>query len=122
MNKRGLPTFPPLPGDIAESVKYTRSKWDTQYGPQGRKRSIYIYQQRTLSMPLMQVFDSVVCDETRPRRSTSVTALQALALYNGDFVNAEAKYFAERVRHEVPDDLESQIKTRFPARIFAKPH
>jgi len=111
--QRGLPTFPPLPGDIAESVKYTRSKWDTQYGPQGRKRSIYIYQQRTLSMPLMQVFDSVVCDETRPRRSTSVTALQALALYNGDFVNAEAKYFAERVRHEVPDDLESQIKRAF---------
>ncbi len=46
----GLPIFPPLPDDIEERVKYTNTKWDTQHGPDGRKRSIYIYQQRTLSL------------------------------------------------------------------------
>ena len=54
----GLPIFPPLPGDIAETVKYSENKWDTQVGHEGRKRSIYIYQQRTLNMPFMQAFDS----------------------------------------------------------------
>ena len=48
----GLPIFPPLPGDIAETVKYSENKWDTQVGHEGRKRSIYIYQPRTLNMPV----------------------------------------------------------------------
>lgn len=96
----GLPIFPPLPGDVAETVKYDNSKWDTQNGPEGRKRSIYIYQQRTLTMPLMQTFDSLVCEETRPRRRASVTPLQALAMYNGEFVNDEAAHFARRVAAE----------------------
>ena len=117
----GLPIFPPLPGDIAEAVKYTDSKWDTQSGPQGRKRSIYIYQQRTLTMPFMQVFDSLVCDESRARRSSSVTPLQALALYNGDFVSAEATYFAQRVHEEVGDDPTRRIKRAFRLALCRTP-
>ena len=101
----GSPIFPPLPDDIAERVKYSNSKWDTQHGPEGRKRSLYIYQQRTLTMPLMQAFDALVCEQSRPQRRTSVTPLQALAMYNGAFVNEEARYFAERLRQhaDVPD-------------------
>ena len=109
----GLPIFPPLPGDIAEKVKYNSSKWNTQDGPEGRKRSIYIYQQRTLTMPLMQTFDSLVCDESRPSRRTSVTPLQALALYNGEFVNEEVRHFASRVRERVGDDVGSQVRFAF---------
>jgi hypothetical protein len=117
----GLPIFPPLPGDIAEAVKYNESKWDTQYGPEGRKRSIYIYQQRTLTTPLMQVFDSLVCEESRPQRPTSVTALQALAMYNGDFVNEEAGYFAERVRNDAGDDVAAQIEQAFQIALARPP-
>jgi len=109
----GLPIFPPLPGDIGERVKYSRSKWDTQYGPESRKRSVYIYQQRTLTMPFMQVLDSLVCDESRPRRRSSVTPLQALAMYNGDLVNEESRYLADRIRNEVGDDVEAQVKRGF---------
>ena len=106
----GLPIFPPLPGDVAEAVKYSESKWDAQYGPAGRKRSIYIYQQRTLTMPFMQTFDALVCDESRPRRRASVTPLQALAMYNGDFVNEEAKFFAARVKRLADTDTRSRIR------------
>jgi hypothetical protein len=109
----GLPIFPPLPGDVADAVKYSESKWDTQYGPEGRKRSVYIYQQRTLTMPLMQTFDALVCDESRPRRRASVTPLQALAMYNGEFVNEEARYFAERVGRLAGADPEARLRTAF---------
>ncbi|MEM7312768.1 MAG: DUF1553 domain-containing protein, partial [Planctomycetota bacterium] len=109
----GLPIFPPLPGDVAERVKYSNSKWDTQYGPEGRKRSIYIYQQRTLTMPLMQTFDSLVCEESRPRRRASVTPLQALAMYNGEFVNEESRFFAARVRDSSDDDIGKQLCNAF---------
>ena len=109
----GLPIFPPLPGDIAETVKYSQNKWDTQIGHEGRKRSIYIYQQRTLNMPFMQAFDSTVCDESRPRRRTSVTPLQALSLFNGDFVNEEANALAKRVQLEAAGSVPEQVRLAY---------
>ncbi len=117
----GLPIFPPLPDGIAERVKYGKSKWDTQDGPEGRKRSIYIYQQRTLTMPFIQAFDSLVCDESRPRRRTSVTPLQSLAMYNGAFVNDEVKHFAARVRSKAGDDPRKQIDRAFQLALSRKP-
>ena len=122
LNAFGLPSFPPLPGDIAEAVKYTDSKWDTQDGKEGRRRSIYIYQQRTLTMPLMQTFDAVVCDESRPRRRASVTSLQALAMYNGEFVNAEAEHFARRVRSQAGSDPTEQVTVAFRLAFGRVPH
>ncbi len=119
--KFGLPIFPPLPGDIEERVKYSNSKWDTQYGPEGRKRSIYIYQQRTLTMPLMQAFDSLVCDESRPQRRHSVTPLQALAMVNGEFVHDEAQHFANRLRAEAGGAPNAQIKLAFRIAFARQP-
>ncbi len=109
----GLPIFPPLPGDIAETVKYSENKWDTQLDQAGRKRSIYIYQQRTLNMPFMQAFDSTVCDESRPRRRTSITPLQALSLFNGDFVNEEADALARRIRREAGEGKGEQVRLAY---------
>lgn len=117
----GLPIFPPLPDDIEERVKYSDSKWATQYGPKGRKRSIYIYQQRTLTMPYMQAFDALVCDESRPQRRHSVTPLQALAMYNGRFVNEEAKYFAARVVKESGLQSSDQVDRAFEIALGRKP-
>ena len=102
----GLPIFPPLPDGIEERVKYSENKWATDTGPQSRKRSLYIYQQRTLTMPFMQTFDGLVCEDTMPRRQTSVTPLQALAMYNGDLVNEEALHFAERLKQHSADPRE----------------
>jgi hypothetical protein len=109
----GLPIFPPLPEDIAQRVKYDQSKWATDKGPDGRKRSVYIYQQRTLTMPFMQTFDGLVCEDTVPERRLSVTPLQALAMYNGDFVNEEVKHFAARVIKDAGDDPQRRIERAF---------
>lgn len=106
----GLPIFPPLPNDIEQRVKYDNSKWATQYDAEGRKRSIYIYQQRTLNMPLLQTFDAPVCDESRPRRQLSTTPLQALAMYNGPLVTAEVAHFAKRVMTESDESTNGRIQ------------
>ncbi|MEM7478305.1 MAG: DUF1549 and DUF1553 domain-containing protein, partial [Planctomycetota bacterium] len=120
----GPPIFPPLPDDIADEVKYDNSKWDTQYDAEGRRRSLYIYQQRTLSMPFMQSFDALVCDESRPRRSQSITALQALAMMNGDLLAEEAVHFASRVRTKTKDsatDTQRQIRELFRIALARNP-
>ena len=96
----GPPIFPELPGGIEEQVKYNNSKWDTDTSAKARKRSIYVYQQRTLSMPFLQTFDALVCEDSRPMRRTSTTPLQALAMYNGKLVNQEVNHFAQRIREQ----------------------
>ncbi|MCC6509760.1 MAG: DUF1553 domain-containing protein [Pirellulaceae bacterium] len=118
--KYGLPIFPPLPGDVAEAVKFNDSKWNTQLGSEGRRRSLYIYQQRTLTMPLMQSFDALVCDESRPQREASVTPLQALAMLNGDFVHEEAQHFASRVAKSSGDPVK-QVEFAFEIALGRPP-
>ena len=117
----GLPIFPPLPDGLAEEVKYDNSKWATQDGPEGRKRSVYIYQQRSMTMPFMQTFDSVVCDASRDRRQVSVTPLQALAMYNGRFANEEATHFAARVRKDAGESPVAQIQLAFKTALGREP-
>ncbi len=117
----GLPIFPPLPEGLAESVKWNESKWANQTGPEGRKRSIYIYQQRSLTMPMMQTFDAVVCDASRDRRQHSVTPLQALAMYNGGFVSEEARQFAARLRQQAGNSPEAQIDMAFRIALGRSP-
>ena len=117
----GLPIFPVLPDGIEDSVKYSKSKWATTYGAESRKRSIYIYQQRTLTMPFMQNFDSLVCEDTVPTRQLSVTPLQALAMYNGLLVNEEAEHFAERIAREAKPDPGSRITMAYQLALGRPP-
>ena len=80
---------------------------------EGRKRSIYVFQRRSLNLPLLETFDAAVPNGSCDRRRNSVTALQSLSMYDSDFVNTEAKYFAERIRKEVGPDLGEQIQRAF---------
>ncbi len=109
----GLPIFPMLPDDLGERVKWNSSKWFTHDDDRSRKRSIYIYQQRSLSMPFLQAFDALVCEQSRPQRRTSITPLQALAMYNGLFVNREARHFAKRIRKQAGDNTADQLRLAF---------
>ena len=117
----GLPIFPPLPNGVAETVKWDESKWSTQDGSEGRKRSIYIYQQRSLSMPWMQSFDATVCDASRDLRWTSVTPLQALAMYNGAFASEEAQHFALRLQQDAGASETAQIQLAYRIALGREP-
>ena len=71
-------------------------------------------------MPFLQSFDSTVCDTSRDQRRSSVTPLQSLAMYNGDFVSREAKFFAQRVQEAAGDDPAKQVEQAFLL-AFARP-
>jgi hypothetical protein len=107
----GPPVFPPLPKGLDETQKVEGIvTWETMTGPEGRKRSIYVFQRRSLNLPLLETFDAPVFNASCDRRRASITALQALAMYDGEFVNTEAEYFAERVRKESGGDRQLQIR------------
>ncbi len=58
---------------------------------------------------MFEVMD--LCDTTRPndKRLTTTVAPQALTLFNGDFVNRQAKHFADRLRKEAGPEPDRQI-------------
>jgi hypothetical protein len=110
----GPPVYPPLPRGLDEAQRVQNvNTWQTSSGADGRKRSIYVFQRRSLNLPLLETFDAEIPNSSCDRRRHSVTALQPLSMYDGDFANNEAKFFAERVRKDVGPDPVEQIQRAF---------
>ena len=61
------------------------------------KRSVYLMQQRLRKHPLLELFDQADPNASTGVRNSSVTALQALAFMNNEFVNTQADQFGVRV-------------------------
>jgi hypothetical protein len=74
------------------------------------RRSVYLQMKRSLTVPMLQIFDAPDTATSCPRRETSTVAPQALALMNSDFSTTQAAEFAERIRQTATDD-ESSIET-----------
>lgn len=73
------------------------------------RRTVYVFVKRSLIVPMIEVLD--FCDTTRtaPQRVVTSVAPQALALFNGDFVNRQAAHLAARLAQEAGPDLPAQI-------------
>ena len=70
---------------------------------------------------MLEAFDAQVPNAPCERRRTSVTALQALSMYDSDFVNAEAKHLAERVRKEAGPEPQGQVERVFAITVGRPP-
>src|SRR4029078_10120735 len=95
---RGGPSdqqFDMKPGiHVTPKVDYGKFDWDR---PQGHRRSVYRFVFRTLPDPLVECLDGADASALTPKRSESVTAPQALALLNDEFVLVHAKAMAARL-------------------------
>ncbi len=106
--ERGGPSvFPPLPADLADFARYGRGggvMWESNEKEEdARRRSVYVFQRRSLPLPMMASFDAIVFSESCERRTNTTTPLQALAMMNGDLLREESQYFAKRVEAEERD-------------------
>jgi hypothetical protein len=90
----GPSVFPPLP----EGMPTPRGGWDSSENPADQaRRSVYIFVRRNTRYPMMQAFDMPDTHETCARRSTTITAPQALSLLNDEQTVDWAQALAERV-------------------------
>jgi hypothetical protein len=106
-----------LPEDLADLARYGRTgglMWEpNETEADGRRRSIYIFQRRSLPLPMMAAFDAPALSESCPRRTRTTTPLQALALMNGSLVQDGSAALAGRIRAEVGDDRRAQVVRGF---------
>ncbi|HEV8715364.1 MAG TPA: DUF1553 domain-containing protein [Candidatus Binatia bacterium] len=112
----------PNPG-VTPIIDYGRFDVDS---PDSFRRSIYRYVFRTVTDPFMDSLDCPDASQLAPVRNTSVTALQALTLWNDRLIVRQAEHFAERLG-KIGPDLGAQIEAacelawgRPPSRTEAK--
>jgi hypothetical protein len=108
--KMGGPAFfPHVPQPILDTEK-TKGTWNNQPdGPAVWRRSIYIYQRRSLPYPMFETFDHPDMNISAGSRNVSTVPTQALTLLNNPFVLRQAELLAQRIVSEAPDDLAKQI-------------
>jgi hypothetical protein len=82
-------------------------------GHEFNRRSIYRMWVRGGKNPLLDTFDCPDPSTATPRRGTTTTPLQALALMNNSFTLRMADHFAERVQKDRPDNVDQQIARAF---------
>jgi hypothetical protein len=120
----GPSVFPALPADLADFARYGRTgglMWEPNAKEEdARRRSVYIFQRRSLPLPIMAAFDANAFSESCERRNSTTTPLQALALMNGDLIHEETSHLASRVTAEVGNDRAAQIDKAFE-RILSRP-
>jgi hypothetical protein len=82
-------------------------------GPETWRRGVYHQTARAIRDDLLGTFDCPDSAQRTPRRESTTTALQALSLLNGTFVNQQSGLFAERVRKEAGSDSAAQVQRAF---------
>jgi mono/diheme cytochrome c family protein len=121
----GPSVFPALPADLADFARYGRTgglMWEPNVKEEdARRRSVYIFQRRSLPLPMMAAFDATVFSESCERRTSTTTPLQALALMNGDLVHEESVQLAARIAAEAGNERASQIDKAFERILSRQP-
>lgn len=87
------------PGFNVFQKKPSFGEWKpkAELGPEAYRRKIYQQKMRAADDGMFKVFDVPDCGQVRARRGDSTTPLQALNLFNGNFVYEQAVHLADRV-------------------------
>ncbi len=108
---------------VSDEVLSTGSthKWGESPEAEQLRRSVYVFQRRSLMLPLIEAYDGADMSNTCPRRAVTTIAPQALALFNGDFSRTESRYFAARVVKEAGEEPGSQIERAYQIALIRLP-
>ncbi len=79
------------------------------YGPETWRRSVYQQAARSIHDEVLSAFDCPESSQRAPRRDSTTTALQALNLLNGPFMQQQSAFMAERIQKDCGNSVEKQI-------------
>jgi len=86
------------------------------------RRSIYLYDKRSVRLPLLTAFDQPDAITSCPVRPVSTHPLQALSMLNSDFMQEQAQAFADRLVKECrKPDRACEIKTAWKLALARTP-
>jgi hypothetical protein len=120
--KRFGPAMKPgIPKAALEANADKAKVWQASDEREASRRSIYTFIKRGLVVPLLETLDLADTVSSCPQRQVTTVAPQALSLFNGDFVNQQAKHFAARLKREAGDDTKKQITLAWKLALCREP-
>ncbi len=96
----GPSMYPDMPKEVLATQSKPGDGWGRSKPEEQARRSIYIHAKRSLITPILADFDVADPDTSCPVRFVTTQPTQALGMMNGEFLHAQARVFAERVRSE----------------------
>ena len=110
--------FPRIDKDLLEGAV----TWFEPSPPEARnRRSLYMYQQRSLVLPLVKVFDGTQLDESCAARGVTTVTPQVFVLFNSQFAHQQSRRLAGRIIAEVGDDPGQQLEQAFQLALQRSP-
>lgn len=85
------------------------------------RRSLYVFNKRTIRYPLFESFDQPDMMSSCGRRNSSITAPQALLMMNNAAIRIQAREFAGRLRREAGNDAGRQVELAFELALARAP-
>jgi hypothetical protein len=85
------------------------------------RRSVYLYNKRSVRLPLLSAYDQPDDITSCPVRGTSTHALQALSLLNSDFMQEQSQAFANRLQRECKGARSCEIGTAWKLALARPP-
>jgi hypothetical protein len=101
------------------SPVYDYARFDPD-SPANYRRSVYRFIVRSVPDPFMERFDCPDVSMITAKRSTTITAIQALALLNNPFVLKQSEHLADRVK-TISDRPVDQINAAFRLTLQRRP-
>jgi hypothetical protein len=105
----GPSVYPVMPQEVLAGQSRPGDGWGKSSPEDAAARSVFVFIKRSLAVPMLAVFDSPDPDSPCPVRFTTTQPTQALGMLNSEFVNQQAKVFADSVSKET-GDLPSQVR------------
>jgi len=111
LTKMGGPSiYPKISAEVHAGQSRPGSGWLRSPPDEQARRSVYVHIKRSLILPIHAAFDAADPDSSCPVRFTTTVPTQALGMINGEFLNTQAKVFAESVRQMAGDDRTAQVR------------
>jgi hypothetical protein len=112
---------PRVPDAALEANTDKASIWKVSPESETSRRTIYAFVKRGLVLPMLEVLDLADTVSSCPQRQVTTVAPQALSLFNGEFVNTQARYFARRIQREAGPDPIRQLRLAWQLALCRAP-
>jgi hypothetical protein len=117
----GPSMYPEVPREALAGHSDPDKIWKAFDEKEASRRTIYAFVKRSLIVPMLETLD--LCDTARStaRRTVTTVAPQALTLFNGDFVQRQARHLADRLRREAGPEPARQVELVFRLALCRPP-
>ncbi|WP_339735333.1 PSD1 and planctomycete cytochrome C domain-containing protein [uncultured Gimesia sp.] len=121
----GPGVFPEINWEVALQPRHIMGSVAPAYQPMPRpeqrnRRTLYAFRYRTLSDPMLEVFNRPGSESSCERRDETTVTPQAFALFNGQFTHDRAVALAHKIKQETASTPEA-IKQIFQAVVLRTP-